>query len=454
MFRRLSAALMLVVLASACANSRVVRLDTGQGAPLTYTPLTTSLSVGVSEEDFERALNQLVLAEPLAIRPPEQGWLVRTSSPRTFEKGTTGYWVGKAMGGPCRRGQARAGCVSLLDDVMGLGEYEKLAVGLGLSFQPMRQSIARALEETMTPQFFAAAIGAGMVTWIILAANPEPVFTKAMAVVAAVMAIYLGVDAFLAVVRASQELKRATDRATTWEELEEASVRFGEAVGPKVVRVFILAVTVVLSRGTMGGASWLAARLPLLPRFAEASAAGRGGVGIVLEQVGQVSAVAVVGEQLAISLGPTAVAVFATSSGGEGQWSPPAGGPGEWVKVDEHMSDGARAFQSQKTGAPSGYAYRVKKGDEEVDFDGFEPTEQVLLEVKGPNLAKFFGETLEPQGFFKGARKFIEQAQRQVLVAQGTRVRWVVAEKKFADALRKLFRENDLEEIEVLHSQP
>jgi hypothetical protein len=304
----------------------------------------------------------------------------------------------------------------------------------------------------MTPQLFAAAIGAGVVTWAILAANPEPVFTKAMAVVAALMAIYLGAEAFLAVVRACQELKRATDRATVWEELEEASERFAEAVGPQVVRIFILAVTVVVSRGTMGGASWLAGRLPLLPRFAEASAAGAGGVGVVLEQVGQVSVVAVVGEQLVISLAPTAVAVFATSGGGEGRWSPPAGGPGEWVKVDEHMSDAARAYQSQKAGAPPGYAYRVKKGDEEVDFDGFEPTDRVLLEVKGPNLAKFFDGELDPKWFFTGAKKFVDQARRQLKVAGGLPVRWVVAEKKLAEALRKLFKDSNVNNIEVIHS--
>jgi hypothetical protein len=41
------------------------------------------------------------------------------------------------------------------------------------------------------------------------------VFTKAAAIVSAVLLIYLGVDTFLEGVDASQELKRATDRATT-----------------------------------------------------------------------------------------------------------------------------------------------------------------------------------------------------------------------------------------------
>jgi hypothetical protein len=315
MASQLTAVLMLVVLASACATPRKVLLDTGQGEPLEYRPLTASRSVQVSQLGFEEALARLMLEKPLVVRPAGHGFLVSTVS--AHSSGDISYWLGKALGGPCRPGQPRSECVSLLDDVMGLSPWEKLAVGLGLSLQPMRESIARALEDTLTPQLFAAAIGAGMVSWVLLAANPEPVFTKAAAVVAAVMVLYLGVDAFLAVVRACQELRRASEQAVTFEELEEASQRFGTQVGPQVARVFILAVTVVVSRGTMGGATWLAGRLPLLPSFAEASAVGAARVGIAPGQVGQVSAVAVVEGNLVISLAPTAVFMAAMSGKSE-----------------------------------------------------------------------------------------------------------------------------------------
>jgi hypothetical protein len=273
--------------------------------------------VELSEEEFEAGLVRLLLDEPLTLHPAQHGWLVHTSTKATGKP----QWqqlAHQSLGGLCKPGQPRGTCLSLLDDVMGLGEWEKLAVGLGLSFEPMRESIAQSLDETMTPQFFAAAIGAGLVTWALLAANPEPVFTKAAAIISAVMLIYLGVDVFLALVKACQELKRATDRATTWEELEEASQRFGRAVGPRVARVFILAVTVVVGRGTVGGIRWGMERLSRLPRFAEVAAVGGPQVGIVLEQVGEVSRVAVVQEGLAISLTPSAVAVFSTGSGNPG----------------------------------------------------------------------------------------------------------------------------------------
>ncbi|WP_338052955.1 hypothetical protein [Pyxidicoccus trucidator] len=87
-----------------------------------------------------------------------------------------------------------------------------------------------------------------------------------------------------------RELKRATDRATTWIELEQASQRFANRVGPEVARVLVLAVTVVVSHGMTGGAAWLASRVPMLPSFTEAAMAGASRVGLRLENVGQVSA--------------------------------------------------------------------------------------------------------------------------------------------------------------------
>lgn len=315
MTSRMSAALLLLALTTACATPRAVRLDTGQGSPLEYRPPTSHRSVEVGEGQFKDALLRLVLETPLSLRPSQQGWLVRTSALLNNADTSQQQLQRKALGGLCRPRQQREGCLSLLDDMMGLNETDKLAVALSLSFEPMRESIAKAVEDTLSPQFFVTAISASMLTWVVLAANPEPVFTKAAAVIAAVMVIYLGVDAFLEVVRACFELKRASEQAVTLEELAEAGERFGRVLGEQGARVFILAVTVLVSQGTMGGASWLAARLPLLPRFAEASAIGASQVGIRLEAVEQVSTVAVVEGRLAISLTPTAVSMMAGSHG-------------------------------------------------------------------------------------------------------------------------------------------
>ena len=315
MTSRMAVAILLLALATGCTTPRVVRLDTGQGSPLEYRLPTSNRSVEVDEGQFKEALVQLVLETPLSLRPSQQGWLVRTSAPYKDVGTSQPHLPHKGFGSLCRPRQQREGCLSLLDDVVGLSQTDKLAVALGLSFEPMRESIARSVEDTLSPEFFVAAIGASMLTWVVLAANPEPVFTKAAAIIAAVMVIYLGVDAFLEVVKACFELKRASEQAVTVEELAEAGERFGRVLGEQGARVFILAVTVLVSQGTLGGASFLAARLPLLPRFAEASALGASQLGIRLEAVEQVSMMAVVEGRLAIALAPTAVSMMAASNG-------------------------------------------------------------------------------------------------------------------------------------------
>nr|WP_317987910.1 hypothetical protein [Hyalangium gracile] len=69
-------------------------------------------------------------------------------------------------------------------------------------------------------------------------------------------------------------MKWASDRATIWAELEHASQRWANRVGLEVARVFVLAVTVVVSRGMAGGSAWLASRVSMLPSFSEAAALG------------------------------------------------------------------------------------------------------------------------------------------------------------------------------------
>jgi hypothetical protein len=313
MATRLGVTLLLLVLLNACATPRVIRLDTGQGSPLEYRPSSSTRSVRVDAKAFEEALARLVLEVPLSLRAPQQGLLVRASHPGSSADTRWQRLMRKSFSGLCEPGQRRDTCLSLLDIGPGLSEWDKLGIALGLSLEPLKESITRAVEKTLAPQLFCTVIATGLVTWAVLAANPEPVFTKAAAIVSAVLLIYLGAETFLEVVDASRELKRATDRATTWIELEQAGHRFANRVGPEVARVFVLAVTVVVSQGMTGGAAWLASRLAMLPSYMEAAAIGASRVGISLANVGQVSAVAVEGSTVIVSLPATAVAMTARS---------------------------------------------------------------------------------------------------------------------------------------------
>jgi len=143
-----------------------------------------------------------------------------------------------------------------------------------------------------------------------------------------------------------------------------------------------------------------------------------------------------------IALAPNAVAMAARGN---------SGGPGDWVKAGESMPEQARRYQAQVTRAPEGYVYRVKLGDKNVKFDGFD--EGVLIETKATGYAQWVDKNLNFAGIFKGRLQMLEQARRQLEAARGTPIRWIVAEEKLAGALRKMFAGAGFP-IEVVHIPP
>ena len=326
MAHRLIAVGVMLAISVACSTPRVIRLDTGAGTSVEHRPPTSGGSLEVDADDFEEALAQLVLELPLTIRPSADERLVLASSTSDATGGPAPNFVRRAFEALCVGQLPRAHCLSLLDEAVGtLDDREKMGVALAFSLEPMRESIAEAVKETLSPRFFYAVVVTSMVTWAILAANPEPVFTKGAALVTALMLIYLGVDAVIEMAKASFALLQATRKASTLAELERAGERFGNVMGEQGARLFILAATAVAGRGAMGASSWLASRLPLMPKVAEASALGAAQLGILLRSVDQVRAMAISTEGvISITLGQGAVASLAYSTG-RGNSS----GPGE-----------------------------------------------------------------------------------------------------------------------------
>jgi hypothetical protein len=314
--RNLRWAVPLLLLVMGCASARGVRLDTGEGRPLEYAPPTWDEQVEVGRAAFEEALTRLVLEVPLSLRPAQAAGWVRASTVGPTLDTVWNAALRKDYGRWCRAHESPGDCLSLLEDGLGFGEMDRLTVALGLALEPMRESLAEAVRDTLSPQFFYAVVVTGLASWVALLAVPEPVVTKAAAVLTAVMVVYLGVGPFLELVKASLALKQSTDRATTFTELEEAANRFGKTLGREGARVFILAFSLLLSRGSAGGGAWLASRLPLLPSFSQATALGASQAGVKLGAVGGVRAVAVVDGQLVLTLAPTAVVMAALEAGG------------------------------------------------------------------------------------------------------------------------------------------
>ncbi|HEX8703627.1 MAG TPA: Tox-REase-5 domain-containing protein [Myxococcaceae bacterium] len=138
----------------------------------------------------------------------------------------------------------------------------------------------------------------------------------------------------------------------------------------------------------------------------------------------------------------------------------PAGGrgPGQWGPSEEKgMSERARAYQEQISGHSVEDAYwvgGVGRQSGGVKFDGFK--DGVLLEAKGPGYAEFF-EGLQPKPWFDhsgGADDLIKQARRQSEMVRGSgiAIQWHVAEKRAADAIRKLLSDARVTGVEVIHT--
>jgi hypothetical protein len=117
------------------------------------------------------------------------------------------------------------------------------------------------------------------------------------------------------------------------------------------------------------------------------------------------------------------------------------------------MSEDSRRHQSEVTGAPEGWVYRVRTGPgpkDYVDFDGFK--DGVLLEVKGPGY-KALLKKMQDKPWFEGVEEMLDQAQRQFKAAQGTPLQWHFAEREVADLVRRLLEKKGLDEIKVIPPQ-
>lgn len=166
----------------------------------------------------------------------------------------------------------------------------------------------------------------------------------------------------------------------------------------------------------------------------------------VVIPVGQAVSVLGGGPGAAIVLHMANHAVQAPRGSGSGR-STSARGPGEWTTVNESMSPRSARYQEQITGRPANESYVVNG----VRFDGVEAGR--LLEAKGKGYANKFADTLEPRPWFiKGTNSLLSQAERQLHAAKGVPVRWHVAEKKAADAIRMLLHRSGFGAIEVVHT--
>lgn len=85
-----------------------------------------------------------------------------------------------------------------------------------------------------------------------------------------------------------------------------------------------------------------------------------------------------------------------------------------------------------------------------VKFDGITDS-GVLLDAKS-GMGNFVGKDGNFKNWFKGADSLIDQANRQLKAADGIKIQWHFENKKVMEATQKLFKKNDIEGIELIHT--
>ncbi|WP_224367553.1 SitA5 family polymorphic toxin [Hyalangium versicolor] len=467
--------MLLVASLTGCTPTKVVRLDTGQGEPSIQVPRRDVEPAEVSQKAFKEVVAKHAPSVPTVERPleyagrlfgvPERsGWFWydgRSQRLMASEPGSTRnlrllpedeelkrcylLWCEGTWGG--------GDCLRLLVDKPFLDGDARYALAMAIAQSKVLGAMKEELGRLVNPQAVVAAVVGGLTMYAILLALPEPV-SKGIAALLTVGAMaYLGWDTVWRLIDGWLVLMKEVDQATTFDGIYASGTKFGDTMGEKAARAFVMLGTVALGNTASG----MAATLPRLPGAGQAAVVAETQLGIrfTAPALAQVESVAITAEGVTLALVPNAVAMAARDSAGGkvGAQAAPlnSGGPGEWVKVNEGMPELSRRYQAQATGAPEGYVYRVKLGDTYVKFDGFD--KGILLETKATGYAQWINKKLEFFGNFQGRDQMLEQARRQFKAANGTPIRWIVAEEKLAGALRILFKEAGLK-IEVVHVPP
>jgi hypothetical protein len=464
--------LLFTFLAGCSTPAKGVRLDIGQGEPRVHVPRRDVELVEVSEEGFRQAVAKHALSVPVVERPLEyarQAFGVPERSGWYRYEGRSQRLIASAPGSSrslqlspeqeelkrryllwCEHRWGGGDCLRLLVDKPYLDGDAKYALAMAIAHSKVLGAMKEELARTVSPQAVVATVVGGLTMYAILLSLPEPV-SKGVAALLTLGAVgYLGWDTVWRLIDGWLVLMKEVDQASTFDGIYASGDKFGNVMGEKATRALVM-LGMVAAGNTAAG---MAATLPKLPGAGPAAVVAEAQLNIrfTAPALAQVESVALSAEGVTIALAPNAVAMAASgNSGGQvgTQAVPPSsGGPGEWGRTSEGMSEQARRYQAQVTGAPEGYVYRVKLGDKSVKFDGYDGG--VLIETKSTGYAQWINKKLEFFGNFQGRNQMLEQAKRQLEAAQGTPIRWIVAEERLAGALRKMFKAERLP-IEVVH---
>jgi hypothetical protein len=287
------------------------------GELVTVTTRSDFAPVEVSEAEFREAFTRLVLEVPLRVeaRPsrPRGGGLVRTA----WRQGDTRWGdVERGYARECERRGTPGDCRSLLGEGpqdTTLSEGDRFTLGLMLSLGPAMEGAAGVLGEFSEQA--VTAVCTGLSLYLFMLVFPDPVITKGVGVAMTLFLWgYLGVELW-GLIAATKQLWEEAKAARTFQELREASERYGRVLGPNTMRLLILLAT---WRAGVKGKEGMEGRG--LPRFNQAvENAAEGGRLRLPEAVAEAEAVSVAEGRLKLTLPAGSGAILAMQRQGEDQ---------------------------------------------------------------------------------------------------------------------------------------
>jgi hypothetical protein len=313
---------LLLLLASGCATTRVVNLDTGQGAPLVYKPVDTD-PIEIDEAAFKRAVAQLVLGMKLNVvleEPEQENRRSLLASAGGVVDGAQGRTVPPSYERICHQQSDPAGCLSLLAGGFTLGPMDRRMMALFFAFDTVWEGVEEAIKDLANPAVLRAMVVSLVGTALVMLVAPEPI-TKLVAIaLTASLIAYLGTGPVWNLGQGFLRLLEESRNARGFAELEDSGHRFGRVLGDNGARVLVIAALTVL-----GGKNAMAAQGPKLPGAAQAAmrAQVEGGFRLSAAWAGEVRSIAVPSAGvLNVALAPTAVAAVAMGPGSAIQGDP------------------------------------------------------------------------------------------------------------------------------------
>ena len=266
---------------------------------------------------------------------------------------------------------------------------DKFWMALRMSPDYMEEGSREAARALFEDPAFITGVMVGLSAYLALWVMPEPVFTKATAVmttIALASLITFSLEELINLAKAWMDLSSETKGATSLGELEQAAKKFGKRIGATGLRILVTLTMVLLGKALPSPKALPAGGPPMTP--APAIGPGAGGTAVAVSTVKVVNGAIVLVGPTGVGLTLAAAMQGHEGGGGGDKTSPPAPadeqGPYKDIKDKTEIRPGRDFTASQKDKIRA--ANRARNGGKLKSDDPNDPYQDLSEPVKSVSL--------------------------------------------------------------------